>query len=201
MSVPSALRFRWAQSASAYRAVHDEVVRLAGPAAGRTWLDVGCGPGGLAQLAATQGFVALGVDRDRSAIRLARRDPAGWGAAGAVRFAVGDADGDLPGADVVSAASLLGQLADPRVSLLHLWDAVRPGGLLLVVEPTETMTAAAMRAAVPEADRRSRRVIRKWSRARGGRGVPVGVFDGLEGERRDVLLLGGCLRAVLVSRR
>ena len=68
------------QDAEFYRRLHAEAARVAGPGTGKTWLDIGCGPGLLAQIAARAGYDALGVDRDPDMIAAARRLSAERGA-------------------------------------------------------------------------------------------------------------------------
>jgi len=131
-----AMLFSWDQSAPAYRSVHREVVDRLGPGEGRTWLDVGCGPGLVARLAAARGFEVSAVDTDPAMVRLAGRRHGGQPPIAAW---VADAADPLPAHDVVSAASLLCQLPDPGHGLATLWAAVRPGGTLLVIETTDQM--------------------------------------------------------------
>ncbi len=197
MSAASALLFGWAQRSAAYASLHQEAVDLVGPANdGATWLDVGCGPGLVARLAADRRYDVLGVDRDAAMIRAARRS----GSRPGLRFeraALGD---DLPPADVVSAASLLCQLPDPAAGVEALWRLVRPGGTLLLVETTAAMSRATAVAAAPQRDVRSRRVLSRWGAAREGAAVPVAAFDLLPADHAVVPLLGGTVVARVARR-
>lgn len=106
----------------------DDLLTSLGPAdAGRTLLDVGCGPGTVAAAAHHVGFTALGVDADDSMLTLARRKHPG------VPF--------LPGAlpnlpfrsarfDAVAANFVVNHTADPRASVREMRRVTRPGGRL-----------------------------------------------------------------------
>lgn len=163
----SARLFGWVQSAPFYRELYSQAVALLPAGAGRTWVDVGCGPGLVAGLAAARGYTAWGLDRDPAMVALARRHHP------AARFAVGDLFAPVasqphpPGADVVSAASLLAVLPDRRSALQALLARVRPGGTLLLIEPSPSMTpasAAAWLARHPAA--RGATVLRLWAHTR-----------------------------------
>ncbi len=53
--------------------VHHAVAEAAGPAAGKRWLDVACGTGGVTDLAARAGADVVGVDFAPVLIETARR--------------------------------------------------------------------------------------------------------------------------------
>ena len=168
----SAALFEWLADTSVYRDIHVEAALLLPPAErGRRWLDVGCGPGLMTRTAAGQGYDALGVDTSASMIRAARRLSRDRNST--AQFEVGKAGDPRPGsADVVSAASLLYVVPDPEEVAAAMWDAVRPGGTVLVVETTASMTPDAVR----RLDQRTwspddRRAISMWAQARGGRAL------------------------------
>jgi hypothetical protein len=99
-------------------------------------------------------------------------------------------------ADVVSAASLLIVLPEPRAALAQLWECVRPGGTLLVVETTEQMTPERARTILPHTRPGRRAALSLWARARSGRAVDPGLFDGIDARARsDRALLHGLVRA------
>ena len=198
MSLAAAGLFAWIQSAQGYRRVHRDAVQLLCPGEGRSWLDVGCGPGLVTRLAAGHGYQAHGLDRDPAMIRIATakrlRD-------NGCSFAVGDAGADLPAADVVSAASVLCQAPDPTGLLSILWAAVRPGGCLLLVETTRLMSVERIRRASQRDDRRSRQVLGLWARSRQGRALRDDVYETVPAaSHRLVPLLDGCVQAVILVR-
>lgn len=193
----SACLFGWVQSAPLYQALHREAVALLPPGTGRTWVDVGCGPGLVAGLAAQRGYTAWGVDRDPAMVARAQRHHP------AARFAVGDLFAPVasqphpPGADVVSAASLLAVLPDRRAALQALLARVRPGGTLLLIEPSPSMTpasAAAWLARHPEA--RGAAVLRLWARTpRPARAVQAADLHWPGWHAQAHPLLGGLVQA------
>lgn len=95
-------------------------------------LDVGCGTGSLALLAAEQGHRVTAVDRSEPMVALAREKLAGTSA----RVLVGDATA-LPvaaGFDVVLVRHVLWALPDPAAVLRYWAGLLRPGGRLVLVE-------------------------------------------------------------------
>lgn len=127
-----------ALSAPTVERVVDEVARhlAAEPAA---VLDLGCGPGG-GTLALTRRFPSASVTAvDRSPVMLERVRTAARaaGLGGRVRTVPADLSGTWPAldrADLVWAASVLHELADPQPFLGGARAVLRPGGLLAVVE-------------------------------------------------------------------
>ena len=71
MSFIAAKLFDWLQGADFYHAAHRAAVEHLPPGDGKLWVDVGCGPGLVARLAAARGYRAIGVDRDRHMIAAA----------------------------------------------------------------------------------------------------------------------------------
>jgi SAM-dependent methyltransferase len=97
------------------------VEALAGPMAGRRWLDFGCGNGGLVRVARTRGIDAVGFEegwiagRARAAgIPILRRD---------------ELDGPF---DVVTAVEVLEHVLDPVAELRLVRSLLRAGGLFLL---------------------------------------------------------------------
>jgi SAM-dependent methyltransferase len=128
----------WAGTADAYDAsfaklcagpVQELLTSLGPMPAGRSMLDVGCGPGTVALAARHAGFVAVGVDPDDSMLRLAHRSGRGiaW---------VGGALPDLPfpeaAFDVVAANFVVSHTPDPRASIREMRRVTRPGGQVAV---------------------------------------------------------------------
>jgi SAM-dependent methyltransferase len=201
VSVLSAALFSWVQGAGFYEGTCRAAVELLPPGAGRTWLDVGCGPGLVTRLASRRGYDALGVDRDVAMVCAARRFRHG-----SERYEVSDLEGvaalyQAARADVVSAASLLYVLRDPESAVVLLWSCVRPGGRLLVVETTRDMTPERVDRVLGRVARGRRLGLRLWARARRGRAVDRSVLDAARGatiERH--LLLEGLVEACLLTK-
>jgi SAM-dependent methyltransferase len=114
----------------------EQVLGLAGLQPGMRVLDVGCGSGEVAFVAARlvgpDGAV-IGVDRDPAAIAYARSRTS----LDNVRFLATDAaelDLDVP-IDAVVGRQVLMHLAEPAVVLRHLRGLLAPGGLMAFHEP------------------------------------------------------------------
>ena len=195
MSFVSAAFFSWVQGAPFYVDVHSQAVNLLPLGNGKTWLDMGCGPGLVARLACNRGYDVLGIDADPGMVRFAVHNARGNPRC---RFDVGDLN-CMPGqhsADVVSAASLLFVLPDPGAALQHLWDCVRPGGRLLVIETTEQMTPEGARRMKSTTRPGRRLALNLWARARSGRAVDQEVFHSLAAHSSErIPLLSGLLHA------
>jgi ubiquinone/menaquinone biosynthesis C-methylase UbiE len=189
--------FGWVQNAEFYRGLHSQAVDLMPPGAGRTWLDVGCGPGLVTRLAAERGYRALGVDNDPDMIRASRR--AGRRKGSTARFGVGDLTNlaQLESADVVSACSLLAVVDDRTDAIGRLLDCLRPTGTLLIVESTATMKPGAAR----EFIRRHRLgvhsslALSRWARVRDGSAVDPTILRETGRPVDQALLLDGLVAA------
>lgn len=166
--------FTWIQGASFYQEVHRAAVELLPKGDGRDWIDVGCGPGLVSRLAADRGYRTVGVDMSPQMIRAARRLAAGTGSTAS--FQIGSVFELRPeSADVTSAASLLAVLEEKARAIATLWETVRPGGTLLIIEPTEHMNLENARAALEHGllpPKRARGIL-LWARARQGRAIPA----------------------------
>ncbi|MFJ5839297.1 class I SAM-dependent methyltransferase [Streptomyces shenzhenensis] len=121
--------------------LRDPEVRAAWAAGLRTWLpgrpadvlDLGCGTGSLALLAAEQGHRVTGVDLSPAMVDLARAKTAGRDAV----FLVGDAAAPPVGErrfDAVLVRHVLWTLPGPGRVLRHWTGLLRPGGRLVLVE-------------------------------------------------------------------
>lgn len=131
------------QCASAFHAVLD----YAGVGPGKSYLDVGCGAGMAAQLAAARGATVAGVDAAAALLDIAReRTPAG-------DFRHGDIEAlpfdDLQ-FDVVTGFNAFQYAANPARALQEAGRVTKPGGLIVIMtwgEP-EGMEAASLVAAL-----------------------------------------------------
>ncbi len=140
MSRLSARFFSYVQSASFYRELHDRAVQLLPSGKGKTWFDVGTGPGLVAQEASAHGYRAIGFDIDPSMIEQARANSRGNFPQAAFEVAgLGGLSASGRKADVVSAASLLAVANDKEGALRQLLTCVKGSGALLVIETTSMM--------------------------------------------------------------
>ncbi|GAA1119492.1 methyltransferase domain-containing protein [Streptomyces javensis] len=146
MSAESSTNAYWDAAAAGFddepdHGLRDPAVREAWAGRLRGWLpgravdvlDLGCGTGSLASLAAEWGHRVTGVDRSPRMVELARAKLAGTGAG----VLVGDAaeppvgDGRF---DVVLVRHLLWMLPDQRAVLRRWVRLLRPGGRLVLIE-------------------------------------------------------------------
>lgn len=112
-----------------------EVLRQAGLRPGMRCLDVGCGSGDvtfeLARLAGPEGS-ATGLDMDPVKLRLARDEAAARGLPNVTFREANIRDWHEPAVyDLVFSRFLLQHLAGPAAALARMWEAVRPGGVLI----------------------------------------------------------------------
>jgi 2-polyprenyl-3-methyl-5-hydroxy-6-metoxy-1,4-benzoquinol methylase len=189
----SAPFFSWLSRADFYASAHAQAVAL--PERGATWLDVGCGPGLVARLAAARGFSVRGVDASPQMVEAARA------AGGPARFEVARLEEVTGHADVVSAASLLTVLPDRSEALGQLWRRVAPGGALLVIETTARMR---WHATLPHLHGSGALGLLLWGLVRQGRTAAPALDtfapEGLQA-RSFHPLLGGLLGAWQFTRR
>lgn len=150
---------------------------------GRRLLDVGSGPGLLTRLAAERGYDATGIDADPDMIAVARRIARQAGSRAS--FRVGSAEDPSLGArpfDVVAAASLLAVLTDRAAGIRALWRLVAPGGILLIIEATDRMTARnADRLIAAGRISGGADVLRLWAAGREGQTVDSSIVQELDG--------------------
>ena len=189
--------FSWIQEAEFYFKLHSEAVSLQPLAQGhQQWIDVGCGPGLVTRLAAARGYEALGIDVNPEMVTVARR--IADRKKSSATFRVGSHE-DLPeaSASVISATSLLAVLPDPVAGLLGLWRGVRPGGTLLIVEPTAEMTVEHARQLIQNGLPAKRSFgLYLWATARQGRVVDPAIYARLHVAHQDYIpLLNGLVGA------
>lgn len=193
--------FTWLQNATFYQDLHQRAVESLPAGAGKIWLDIGCGPGLVTRLAASRGYSAKGIDADPRMIKAAKRLAKHHHSS--AEFEVGNITA-LPYryADVVSAASLLAVLDDKPSSLNALWQCVRPGGHLLIIEPTDRMNPENANNAIAMGLPLKRiNGLRLWAAARKNRAVDPIICDGLEGERQYADLLHGLVGAWIIRKK
>ena len=191
-----AVLFTWLQGAEFYRDLHKKAVDCIPLGDNKTWLDLGCGPGLVSRQAAENNYDVIGIDTDSAMINAARRI-AKWHGSKA-KFEVGDLS-FLSGrqTDVVSAASLLAVLSDKRDALRIMWDSVRPGGYLLIIEPTELMSPKNAQVII-KSRVHSKRIsgLKLWAKARENLSIDPGIFSTLNSEDNSCIdLLDGMVKA------
>jgi ubiquinone/menaquinone biosynthesis C-methylase UbiE len=198
-SVIAPLLFTWLQGADFYFDLHKQAVESLPTGNGETWLDIGSGPGLVTRLAAERGYRALGIDTDPQMVAaaqwIARRNHS------SAEFQTGDFT-RLPAesAQVVSAASLLAVLPDREAGLRSLWRLLRPGGTLLIVEPTHQMTSENANRAIQNGLPKKRIAgLRMWANVRQGNIVDPAIYETLGAKSiRFVPLLQGLVGAWVI---
>lgn len=113
-----------------------EMLQRLGIGPGASVLDIGCGSGWTTLFLAEAGYDALGYDLAPANVELARTRAAGWGSP--ARFEVGDMDALPPGpaADAALIFDALHHTAAQAAALRSAHARLRPGGWLLLGEPT-----------------------------------------------------------------
>lgn len=109
------------------------------PSAPSRILDVGTGPGYLANLLAEEGHDVTGIDTSQGMLKQAMQDRNERMAAGlpVAHFQQGDAvapSGDFRGVDVVVSRYLLWTLRDPDVALSNWINILAPGGWIIAAD-------------------------------------------------------------------
>lgn len=203
MGVLAARLFTRLQAAGFYQALLCDSLALLGDGDGRTLLDIGCGPGGLARVAAARGYHATGIDSDPAMIAQARRIARRKNSSATFVLAnLNEAPGRFPSADVVVAASLLAVVPDPVAALAQIWGYVLSGGALLIIEPSDQMTPAnAQRLLHNGLVGSGGHLLTLWASAREGRTVDSRILDTLPGcaRRHDHSMLDGMIRATVIE--
>lgn len=176
MSSAAAKLFSRLQKAEFYRKLHVDALSLAGERQGGNWLDIGCGPGLWAALAAAAGYGATGIDRDGDMIAAARHRHADSPA----RFEVGDIASTLAAEkrfDIVSASSLVVVTPQPAATLRQLLQLLAPGGVLLLIEASPAMSRAKALAMILSGSIGSgAMMLQAWAMARSGSALPDSLF-------------------------
>lgn len=197
----STMLFTWLQGADFYYNLHKQAVDLLPTGNGKTWLDVGCGPGLVARLAAERAYQATGMDADPQMIQASKRIAKRQGLS--IDFKTGEVF-NLPieSADVVSAASLLAVLGDKASGLHSLWKCVRPGGTLLIIEPTNQMTTENANQLIKNGLPRKRiNGLRMWATARQGNIVNPAIYETLGAKTVEFTpLLDGLVGAWVIQK-
>jgi ubiquinone/menaquinone biosynthesis C-methylase UbiE len=183
--------------------VHAEAVTLLPEGEGRTWLDIGCGPGLVARLAATRGYHAQGRDIDSEMVELAQRIAQQDDSA--AEFITGGILMSLPNdkyMDVVSASSLLFVLDDRATALRQMLMHLKQNGVLLIIESTSVMKPVAAMRWLKQAGYTKRAwMLLLWAWVRSGRAVSQEELS-VEGWYTECKpLMGGLIAAWLYQRQ
>jgi len=191
-----AVLFTWLQGAEFYSDLHRQAVDALPLGDGKTWIDLGCGPGLVSRLAANKLYNVTGIDTDASMIKAARRLNK-WHRTKA-NYEVGDLTYlTNKKANVISAASLLAVLDDKEDALNIMWESVLPEGYLLIIEPTELMNQKNAKNLIKTGLPKKRiRGLKMWAMARESRAIDPTIFDRLQTNNKTTLeLLGGLVKA------
>jgi len=191
-----AVLFTWLQGAEFYSDLHKQAVDALPLGDGKTWIDLGCGPGLVSRLAANKLYNVTGIDTDASMIKAARRLNK-WHRTKA-SYEVGDLTYlTKKKANVISAASLLAVLDDKEDALNIMWESVLPEGYLLIIEPTELMNQKNAKNLIKTGLPKKRiRGLKMWAMARENRAIDPTIFDRLQTNNKTTLeLLGGLVKA------
>jgi flavin reductase (DIM6/NTAB) family NADH-FMN oxidoreductase RutF/precorrin-6B methylase 2 len=144
--------FERMQNEGPYAGLLEKLVALSEPPRDGRCLDLGCGAGRATRELAGRCREAIGVDASTAMVARATDSAKALGAEN-VRYLEAQATA-LPfeeGAfDLVVASNLLFHLADPGAALREAARVLRPGGRLAVLEPSSTMSRAAMSAFLEE---------------------------------------------------
>lgn len=191
-----AVLFTWLQGADFYSGLHKQAVDSVPSGEGKTWIDLGCGPGLVSRLAAANHYDVTGIDTDSSMVKAARRI-AKWDGSKA-QFEVGDLTylfNKKP--NVISAASLLAVLDDKEEALNIMWDSVQTNGYLLIIEPTELMNQENANKLIKSGLPPKRLSgLKMWARARENRAVDPAIFKKINtDDKKTLVLLDGLVKA------
>ena len=119
--------------------IHELVVERLAPGPGKTWLDLACGTGAVAERAAAAGAAVTGIDIAPALIETARERAAAQGLP--IDYRVGDCeDLDVPDASADAISSTLGIMFSPdhEAAAAELARVARPGARLALAAWTPT---------------------------------------------------------------
>ncbi len=132
----AASEYEWSEAgeAQAHRYLLPPTLAWLAASGARSVLDLGCGNGAVTALLAGMGYAAQGCDASASGIDIARQ------AAPGINFFQHDLGNPLPPEhtgcyDAVVSLEVIEHLLLPRILLNNAWQALRPGGKLILSTP------------------------------------------------------------------
>lgn len=105
---------------------------------GRTFLDIGCGGGGMSRLLCDAGWTGIGVDFSQQALAIARQELAPFIEAGSYRLHEGDVhdlSADLDRVDLAISYMVMEHIEDDVGFVRKLCGLVKPGGSVVLGVP------------------------------------------------------------------
>ncbi|MBM4422925.1 MAG: class I SAM-dependent methyltransferase [Chloroflexi bacterium] len=159
--------FSQVQSTPGWEAILQSFARFAALPPHSRALDVGCGPGALARHLARDGHTVIGVDADPLMVDRAQYLATGIGG---VTFEIGNVqklrfeDGSF---DAALATNVLFLIHDPAVGLREMARVIKPGGIVVMLNPSPNLTLAAAESLADERqlDGVARVSLVNWARA------------------------------------
>jgi 2-polyprenyl-3-methyl-5-hydroxy-6-metoxy-1,4-benzoquinol methylase len=197
--MPGVAIFTLLHKAEFYINLHQQAADLLPMGENKTWLDVGCGPGVLARIAARKGYAVRGIDIADDMIAAAQEKREGLD----IAFGSGDLGAEVGRGktyDVVSASSLLVVLPDAAEGLVQLRRLVKPGGHLLLIEASPQMNRArAWAAFLSWKLGKHGYMLLPWSMGRSGHALPDDLFTTQPGLAAQKPLLSDMANAWLLQ--
>jgi ubiquinone/menaquinone biosynthesis C-methylase UbiE len=173
------------QKAAFYKAAHElAVASLENGKNTKTWLDVGCGAGIVANLAYLHGYKTVGVDINPYMIEIANKNSISKEQI----FSVCDSNlQSVKSANIVSAASLLFVSHNKKQMLDMLYSLVNSSGKLLIIETTQNMTLLNALKIFASQPKGGRFILLLCAFVRNGKCIDDKIFSGYNYETKSLL--------------
>lgn len=186
--------FNYIQNAAFYEAAHKQAVNMVKQKnQNQTWIDIGCGAGIVAKLAAIKGYNTTGYDINPEMVNIAIKNNFLYN----LKFRECDFNfSNIEQADVVSAASLLITSNNQKQMLEKLHALVKPNGKLIIIETTKNMKLSfAIKQFFKTRGKRAF-ILLLWAFVRGGKTVDESIFDGYVYKKCSILNSMICARII-----